>query len=635
MNVRGTVLVAVVSLLLVSQAIPFSVAVTSKVPSLAVGLSLTIIPPKLPADNGTYPAVVVSLVDSNGLPSAALTPLTVYLTSSQTNIASVPNTVTIPAGKEYVVVNAVTTPTPGSTTVTASSHGLASAFALLTTDTPSGFPSILRVFVSPSSLLRRADTGTVRVELVDSAGSPSKAITPVTVLLSSSSSLIASLNQGSLTIAPGQLIATGTFSLAGNSGAAEITASSTGYRSGYATVTVVPPTYCSGACEPSQLLLKLIPDKLPTDGRTYNVLEVGLATSSAQPAVSSSNTTVLLSSSLEDIVSVPPFVTIPAGNISVLVPLTTSSLQGDSVITATSPSNLHSGNVTVATVIPAPSKLVAYIAPTTPSGSSAFQLASSRPILVVQLQDDSGNPARARVLTNITVTSSNSSMVTLPLHLSIQVVKVGQEYVGQDYVYTLLNASGSGQSVLTASSQGLSSSQVNLQLAKSPLVDTLSPSISGTTPYGLGTMYTNSTASMTLSISFLGQPVQDLTVQWTATLGSVSPTNTTAKSSEIASTMFTPIIAGLKCSVVTVGPCYLGTTNITASFSSIQTGFISKSTSIGIYLPPPPPTRPPWYRTYWYYIAAAALVVAVAGFYLFRMRRKKQRAEIEAGFEVV
>ncbi|MGD0319484.1 MAG: hypothetical protein ABSB56_07300, partial [Nitrososphaerales archaeon] len=193
MNVRGTVLVAVVSLLLVSQAIPFSVAVTSKVPSLAVGLSLTIIPPKLPADNGTYPAVVVSLVDSNGLPSAALTPLTVYLTSSQTNIASVPNTVTIPAGKEYVVVNAVTTPTPGSTTVTASSHGLASAFALLTTDTPSGFPSILRVFVSPSSLLRRADTGTVRVELVDSAGSPSKAITPVTVLLSSSSSLIASL----------------------------------------------------------------------------------------------------------------------------------------------------------------------------------------------------------------------------------------------------------------------------------------------------------------------------------------------------------------------------------------------------------------------------------------------------------
>jgi hypothetical protein len=634
LNVRVTVLVAVVSLLLASQAIPSSVAVTSKVPSLAVGLALTIIPPKLPADNGTYPAVVVSLVDSNGLPSAALTPLTVFLTSSSTNIASVPDIVTIPAGSEYVVVNAVTTPTPGSTSITASSHGLESAFATLTTAIPSGFPSILKVFVSPTTFLRRADTGTVRVELVDSAGFPSKAITPVTALLSSSNASVARLNQGSLTITPGEIYATGSFDTSANSGQAVITASSTGYGSRPAFVTVVSPKYCTGSCGSSKLLLRLLPGTLPTDGLTYSALEVGLATSLGEPAVSSSDTIVQLFSDESDIISVPTLVTIPAGNISVLVPLTTSSLQGQSSITVTS-SSLLPGNVTVTTVIPAPSKLAAYVAPMTPSGSSTFQLASSRPILVIQLQDSNGNPARARVLTNITVTSSNSSMMSLPLHLSIKVVKVGQSYVGQDYVRTLLNASGSGLSVLTASSQGLLSSQVNLQLAQSPLIVTLSPSVSGATPYGSSTMYTNSTAVMTLSISFLGQPVQNLTVQWTATLGSISPTKTTAISSKTASTTFTPIISGLVCKVVTVGPCYLGTANITASFSSIQTGHISKSYLVGIYLPPPPPVRPPWYKTYWYYIVAAVVVVLVAGFYLFRLRRKKQRAEIEAGFEVV
>jgi len=226
-------------------------------------------------------------------------------------------------------------------------------------------------------------------------------------------------------------------------------------------------------------------------------------------------------------------------------------------------------------------------------------------------------------------------MVSIPLHVSVRVVKVGQEYVGEDYIRTLLNASGSGQSVLTASSQGLSSSQVNLQLAKSPLILQLSASVTGTTPYGSGTMYPNVTAGITLSVSFLGRPVQNLAVEWTATLGSVSPTNTTAALSQTASTAFTPITGGLKCNMVTVGPCYLGIANITASASSLQTGPFSKTYIMTVYLPPPPRVQPPWYETFWYYTVAAVVIVLVAMFYLFRMRRKKQRAEIEAGFEVV
>jgi hypothetical protein len=610
LNGRGAVLVVVISVLLASQVIPLSVAASSDIPSRAAGLALTIIPPTLPSDGGTYPAVVVSLVDSNGLPSAALSNLTVFLTSSQTNIASVPGTITIQAGSEYVVANAITTATPGYTTITASSHGLETAYARLTTATPSGFPSTLIVFASPSSLLRRADTGIVRVELVDDAGSPSKAITPVTAQLSSSNVSIAMLDQASLTINPGEIYATGTFTTSSNSGQAVITASSTGYGSGGAIVTVVPANYCSSACGPSKLLLKLVPGTLPTDGRTYSALEVGLATSAGQPAVSTSGTIVQLFSNEPDVVSVPPFVTIPAGTISVLANLTTSSLQGHSSITASS-SSLLPDNVSVTTVIPAPSQLQAYLAPPSTFVSSK----GNSPILVIQLQDSNGNPARARVLTNVTVTSSNSSLVSGPLHMSIG--------VGLDYVFVHLTVSESGKSVLTASAQGLSSSQVNLQLANSPLVDQLTALIPKTTFYGAGTMWSNGTATMMLSVSFLGQPVQNLTVDWKATRGAVSPSSTKTGSSGTTSTTFTPDTTG--------------SANITVSASSPLTGPISQTHFIVVLQAPNPPARTTLQviESLWYYIAAAVVVVFVASFYLLRMRRKKQRAEIEAGFEVV
>jgi hypothetical protein len=608
LNGRGAVLVTVTLLLLALQAIPLSVAASSSIPSEAVGLALTIIPPNLPADNGTYPAVVVSLVDSNGLPSAALSSLTVFLTSSQMNIAMVPNTITFPVGNEYVVVNAVTTPTPGSTIITASSHGLGSSYAQLTTATPSGFPSKLRVFVSPSNLLRRADTGNVRVELVDDAGSPSKAITSVTVLLSSSNVSIARLDLSSLTINPGDIYVTGTFHSGSSSGQAVITASSTGYTSGGAIVTVEPS--CSGSCGPSELLLKLVPGTLPTDGRTYSALEIGLATSKRQPAVSASDTIVQLFSDESDVVSVPDFVTIPAGSISVLAPLTTSSLQGHSSITAVS-SSLLPGNLSVKTVIPAPSILQAYVAPP----STFVTSVGNSPILVIQLQDSNGNPARARVATDIVVTSSNGSMVSGPIHLSVG--------VGLDYVFTHLTASGSGQSVLTASSQGLSSSQVSLKLARSPLIDQLSAYIPKETPYGGRTMYSNGTATITLSVSFLGQPVQNLTVGWTVTGGSVSPDPSRTGASGTTSTTFTPSMTGVA--------------NITASASSPQTGPISQTYLITVLQAPTPPARTllQLIESLWYYIAVAVAVALVAAFYLLRMRRKKHRAEIEAGFEVV
>jgi hypothetical protein len=605
-------LVFIAALLLLGSAfVPFVTMAASSTPGPAATVALTIIPPRLPADGGAYPAIVVSLVDSSGLPTAAIGNLTVFLSSSQPNIASVPGSVTIGAGEEYVIANATTTTTPGTTQITAHVEGLKSQTlsAPLTTVTPSGYPAKLVVYTSPSTFLDRSDTGVVRVEVVDDAGEPSKAISSIPLSLTSSNSSIASLAESSLTIPAGSFLVNGTFSTS-SPGNAVVTAVATGYSSGSALVTVNRASTCTGPCGPYKLSLRLIPGTLPTDGNTYNVLEVSLQTTSGTPAVSSSDIVVQLSSDLAEVASVPSLVTIPAGSISVLAPVTSSALTGVANVTATS-AGLIPATISVRTVIPAPSQLQAYIAP----GATAYSSYGNYPILVVQLQDSSGNPARARQNTNIIVTSTNSSMLSSYLTLTIP--------AGEDYVISFLHATGVGTSTLIATSQGLSSSQANLQSMPGPLVVHVSLSSTSNT-----FIYSNETATFTFTATFDGQPVKNLNVSWTE-----------ASSANLGGTI-TPLLGNTGDSGSTsavFSPGSYGDYNVTASASSPQTGSISYVYGLLVAQTPqkPTPTLVERIIGYWYYLVAAVAVVAIAVVYLLRMRRKKQRAEIEAGFEVV
>jgi hypothetical protein len=597
----------VAALLLLSlQLLPASAAVET-VPGPAASIVLTIIPPRLPADGGVYQAVVISLVDSNNLPTATLGNITVFLTSSQTNIAAVPDTVTLDAGQEYVIANVTTTVTPGTAMITASAQGLKSpAPAPLTTVIPSGYPSKLVVLTTPATFLARADVGRVRVEVVDEAGLPSKALNSIPVQLTSSNASIASLSQSSLTIPAGSIFADGSFTTL-DPGNAFFTATSTGYTSGYAVVTV--NAACTSSCGPSKLSLRVVaygtPGTLQTDGQTYDVLEVGLQTSSGAPATSTSDVIVQLTSDQSNIASVPALVTIGAGSISALAAVTTSALAGTANITATA-AGLVTAAAQVKTVIPAPSKLQTYVAPP----SSAFSNNGNYPILVVQLQDASGNPARARQDTNVVVTSSNSSL--LSSFVTVGIPK------GSDYVFSYLHTKGVGTAELTASSQDFVSSQSELTSVPSPLVVRLQLS-STTLPY----IYTNQTATFTFTATFEGVPLQNLNVTWGSSGGNLSPLNGNTGTSGSSSTVFTP--------------GSFGAYNITATTNSPQSGPVHLVYPLVVAQVPPKPaqTLAQEILGFWYYIVAAVAVVVVAMVYLFRMRRKKQRAEIEAGFEVV
>jgi hypothetical protein len=338
---------------------------------------------------------------------------------------------------------------------------------------------------------------------------------------------------------------------------------------------------------------------------TYNVLEVGLETSSGAPAISSSDVIVQLTSDQSNIVQVPGLVTIGADSISALAYVTTSALAGTANITATA-AGLIPITAQVKTVVPAPSKLQTYVAPP----SSAFSNNGDYPILVVQLQDASGNPARARQDTTVTVTSSNSSLLKSSFTLTIP--------QGSDYVFTYLHTGGVGATQLTASSQDLSSSQSGLTSVPSPLVVRLL--LTSTTS---GFIYQNQTAIFAFTATFEGIPLQNVNVTWASSGGNLSPLNGATGSSGTSSTVFTP--------------GSFGAYNITASADSPQSGSVHMVYPLIVAQVPPRPaeTLAQEIIGFWYYIVAAVVVVVVAMVYLFRMRRKKQRAEIEAGFEVV
>jgi hypothetical protein len=600
-------------LLLAGQFLPFAAPSTAAAPSQSAALILTIIPPRLPSDGGTYPAVVVSIVDSGGNPTAALNNVTVFLTSSQTNIAMVPNNVTITPGHEYAIANVTTTTTPGTAMITASSEGLSTPQTLsspLTTVIPSGYPSKLVVYTSPETFLSGSDQGVVRVEVVDDAGLPSKAIVPVTAYLTSSNESIASLGPGSLTVAAGSITADGTFTTQ-NPGDAVITAVSNGYSTGTALVTVDHPGACQGSCGPSKLSLRLIPGVLPTDGKTYNAIEISLQTQSGSPATSSSDTIVQLTSDESEVASVPSFFTIPAGSISALAPVTTSALAGVANITATA-AGLLPATVGVATVIPAPSQLQIYTAPP----SIGYDSNGNFPIFVVQLQDSSGNPARARNVTSVTVTSSNGSMLSNYVNLTIP--------QGSDYIFGYLHIKGVGKTSLTATAQDLSSSQTSLTSVASPL--SVGVVLSSTSPAlpsdGPTLMYANQTATFVFSAYLDGQPVQNMNVTWSVNAGSLTSYKGNTGGSGTVATVFIP--------------GSFGAYNITATASSPQTGALSivKPFTVAQVQPVRPPSLIKRIIEFWYVMVVAAGIAVVGAFYLLRMRRKKQREEIEAGFEI-
>jgi hypothetical protein len=405
--------------------------------STPTGIVLSVVPPELPADGGTYPAVVASLQSSTGKPSLALNDTVVFLTSSQESVGRVTNEVTISRGTAYAVANFTTSSTPGVTSISASSNGLSAASTQVTTKTPSGFATALSVIPVPGSqTVNPTGQGTVLIETLDSAGFPARASADISVTLSSSNNNVVSLPSSSLTLEKGSVLTSVPYDVGVSPGSATITGSASGFSSGAGTVTI------QGAA-PFALHMLAQPDPIATS--TVGRLVVTLTDPNGNPAPAPSPISVTISSSNTGVVASDQTATIPAGQIYAVASFTSGPVPGTANLTASSP-GLVSDFALVSVAAPVqPSRLSLTTAP-----NPVLADEGSFSSVVVMLTDASGNPAVASSSVSVTLSSSDSAVGSVGGSL---IISSGSSYAVASFSSTYFVGSTS----ITASAQNLES----------------------------------------------------------------------------------------------------------------------------------------------------------------------------------
>ena len=398
-------------------------------------LVLSVIPPKLPADGGAYPAVVVSLQSSTGKASLALNDTVVYLTSSEENVGSISSQLTIVAGTGFAVANFSTSTSPGTTTISASSVGLTSASTQVTTVTPSGFPSHLKVIPIPGVLLvNPAGHGTIIVETLDAVGLPAKAVTATSVTLSSSNNNVLSLPDTTLTIPAGAVISSASYDTNVIPGNSTITASASGFNSGSGAVTVEGPL-------PFDLKIFAQPDPIVTSATGRLVVTV--TDPQGDPARAPAPITVTITSSNNTIVSAQQTATIASGQIYAVTSFTSGGSPGAAILTASSP-GLMSDFANVSVTVPAqPVKLKIMTSPT-----AVLPDKGQYNSILVTLTDAAGNPAITSTGTQVILASSDSPVGSVSSSVNIG---PGLSYA----VATFTSTFYVGSTIITASAQNL------------------------------------------------------------------------------------------------------------------------------------------------------------------------------------
>ena len=203
------------------------------------------------------------------------------------------------------------------------------------------------------------------------------------------------------------------------------------------------------AADPTKLKIYIGPTSVPADNNIYECVFVQLQDSNSRPARALQDTTISLSSSLTSVGEIDPNVTITAGSTYAVAKFQTTFTPGTTAIAATA-SGYATVQTNVITVGPIPSKIAVYgFPPVLPADGLPYDA------IVIQLQDSSGNPAKAP-LEGITVTlsSSNSTIASVPASVTIS--------GGQTYTLSSLISTVPGSAVITAMTSGYTSTTTTI-----------------------------------------------------------------------------------------------------------------------------------------------------------------------------
>jgi len=377
--------------------------------TIPVKLAVYTAPPTVPADSGSYYNVFVQLQDASGNPAKAPANILVALSSTNPSIGTVPSTIYIYTGSTFSNTYFYSTYTPGTTIITALATGYMNGSAAVKTVAPQ--PTKLVVYPGPSLPADSHQHQTAVVQLQDAAGTPARApVGGVTVVLTSSNPLIGTVSSP-LTISAGSSYANVAFQTTYTTGSTTITAMAAGYGTGSATMTTVAP---SGS--PSKLVVYLVPPRLPSEGPTYYYpVIVQLQDAANNPAKAPiGGVGVSLSSTNPSVGTVDSFVTISQDVTYVRTWFYATYTVGTTSIKAVASGYASgSGMMTTTGIIPAQLSVYAALPKVSAEGGSYS-------IVVVQLQDAEGNPARSPSGgVGISLCSSNPQVGTVSTYIGL------------------------------------------------------------------------------------------------------------------------------------------------------------------------------------------------------------------------
>ena len=461
----------------------------------AIGQKIVVTPtPKgINADGRTHQILTIELQTSDDAAFLAPQDIRVQISSSNLNIGTVEEFITIPEGKSYAKAEFTSTSNSGFTIISASSPGFITGDARLQIH-QSNFDSWLLVYVSPNSMPAKPDVeGMVIVQIINSDGQPYHAIDDIDIKLTSSNNSVITVTED-ITIQRGENYATTTFKTTGNSiDEALISAQADGFDPGN---DVVNTFNYSGT--PARIAIFFGPDMVLPDGETHEAVTIQVQDENGNPVRSNSSRTIYLSSSNINIVTIDSSITIPPGEFHATAKITTYNQNGESFISASSPGlypdyaeiSIEGQIPTILTIQAHPSILLA--------DESEYD------IVTVQLLDEEGNPVETTEAFVVYLTSSNTDVGTLPESVTID--------AGNSYVSVPFQSGGrSGESSLVVFSPGVEPAETFVETVTFGLNVTLS------TPFSIRI---NQTFTATLQVSSGGEPVPNANVQWTA-LGAV------------------------------------------------------------------------------------------------------------------
>ena len=450
-------------------------------------------PAIIKADGQTHNIIVVSLETENGEPYIAPRNTPVHITSSNLNVGTPDEFITIPEGKSYAKAVFTTRTSSGITIITASSPGCITGSEYLQVS-QSNVNAQLSVYATPRHQPNViGETGKVYVQITDNLGLPLTASEDVEITLTSSNHSLITVTQN-LTIPKGSNYASTEFLVSGTlTGEVFVSAQAQGYTPGTDQIIVFEQ-----APFPERVALFFSPDVLLSDGKSHTAVTVQLQDNDGSPVRATEDTVVYLSSSNTNVATIDETVTISEDSFKTSANITCYTENGETIISATSPGVAPSSE-TLTVQGQVPSIIELYIFP-----SILVADGTENDIITVQFLDDEGNPVLARTDTEVYLTSTNPTVGDVPNSVYI---RQGNTYATAEFASTGIE----GNTNILASLMGVIPSEKPIQTVTKGMNITLS------TP---STIMINQTFTVQVELTSNGLPVPGAEIEWTA-LGGV------------------------------------------------------------------------------------------------------------------